>query len=70
MRKAFFFFFFYKYWRRENLNTNSLHVRDQLVLLNHRVLDHGFKNRTGERTAKGSGSRTGNPTSVVEPVTS
>jgi hypothetical protein len=34
---------------------------------------HGFKNRTGERTGKGSGSRTSGPTGVgpvVEPVTS
>jgi serine/threonine protein kinase len=38
-----------------------------------RHLNHGFKNRTGERTGKGSGSRTSGPTgvgSVVEPVTS
>ena len=35
--------------------------------------EHGFKNRTGERTGKGSGSRTSGPTGVgpvVEPVTS
>jgi hypothetical protein len=34
---------------------------------------HGFKNRTGEITGKGSGSRTSGPTGVgpvVEPVTS
>ena len=34
---------------------------------------HGFKNRTGERTGKGSGSRISGPTGVrpvVEPVTS
>jgi hypothetical protein len=34
---------------------------------------HGFKNRTGERTGKESGSRTSGPTGVgpmVEPVTS
>ena len=36
-------------------------------------ISHGFKNRTGERTGKGSGSRTSGPTGVgpvVEPVTS
>ena len=36
-------------------------------------IDHGFKNRTGKRTGKGSGSRTTGPTGVgpvVEPVTS
>ena len=36
-------------------------------------LTHGFKNRTGERTGKGSGSRINGLTgvrSVVEPVTS
>jgi hypothetical protein len=34
---------------------------------------HGFKNRTGERTGKGRGSRISGPTGVrpvVEPVTS
>jgi hypothetical protein len=38
-----------------------------------RTHKHGFKNRTGERAGKGSGSRTSGPTGVgpvVEPVTS
>ena len=44
----------------------------QIVDINVQKL-HGFKNRTGERTGKGSGSRTSGPTGVgpvVELVTS
>ena len=50
------------------INTISINGIELLL-----YVTHGFKNRTGERTGKGSGSRITGPTgvrSVVEPMTS
>ena len=69
-------------WLREGDNNTEFFHR--IANSNHRintigrlsvngVVTHGFKNRTGERTGKESGSRTSGPTGVgpvVEPVTS
>ena len=65
-----------KKWRPYLLDKAFVIKTDQQSLkhlLEQRVGTHGFKNRTGERTGKGSGSRTSGPTGVgpvVEPVTS